>query len=267
METACPVMPKRRIHLFPIPCNTAIILSRHFQQSSFLLFSAIHLELCSVLCPFLRHAFAHLFHRFVFFEEVSRTLVRILRYEYEVPEFTLRAIDRNFTTNCLTPSADVYLSIYLSISVYMSYVYDTLYTIYNVCGNKNICGNGKCGSMHILSSTRRSLPSAHAICSGCGFRRYSCFMLLPMLRFVFQMQNKTLDLWIQNDFAEMNVFRKSNYSLEGPDGWVELVCSLEMVSICHNPCSHSNRIGCGAIFFEMQIYGKKTCANCRRFFS
>lgn len=119
--------------------------------------------------------------------------------------------------------------------------------------------------MPILSSTRRSLPSVHAIGTGCGFRRYSCFMLLPILRFVFQMQNKTLDLWIQNNFTEMNFFRKSNYSLDGPDGWVELVGSLEMVSIGQNPCSHSNVLG-AVRFFEIQIFGRKTCANvCLRF--
>ena len=120
------------------------------------------------------------------------------------------AIDRTFATTCLhrlqvqmyahhlVKNKSIYLSIYLSIypsidlSIYLS-IYDTLYTIYNLCRNQNICGSGKWGKVRIFSSTRRSLHSVHAICSGCGFRRYSSFMLLPMLRFVFQ-QNKTLDL-------------------------------------------------------------------------
>lgn len=36
METACPVMPKRRIHLFPIPCNTADHTESAFPTELFL---------------------------------------------------------------------------------------------------------------------------------------------------------------------------------------------------------------------------------------
>ena len=59
------------------------------------------------------HAFTHLFHRFVFFEEVSRTLVRILRYEYEAPECTIECNRPNICNNLFaqTPSANVCASL------------------------------------------------------------------------------------------------------------------------------------------------------------